>query len=470
MLYCDPDHPLVTTGLPRILSEEWTWHHLFPQSGFPVARVHWTPELTAMVEAQAQKDAHVRDYELYWIAKVLPSPVLKAQFLKLLEGDGHFKFWPALALVEVWGGADKEVRDALLPFLDADPKEIAMVAEALPAVVDDKQRCRAALLRSLRGKPKRVDFLMTGLRTLGVAADDDEAFEACWASREGMDAPLYDDSWRAHMIHTFPSRPQTRDLAVQEMVRHDGAVGAISESYASDVQMTGDLLKVICPLATGARSILVTALEGAAPSNITAARLLDVVREDTDGAVGSEATIGWVEAHAARGTLGSNHVNELAAGLDAVGPEYHHRRAAALVGLAIAGQMDRFVQKTDYKSEPLSIAVAGAFVRDDDRYLKRLVPRWGQLINAMGTEETVFERLEIAPESALALIEPGVPNGRKLFELLIREGAFIPAYFQTCTDQRDRSVRAEGRADAWPHHPIADAVRDQRVLGWAGGG
>ena len=117
----------------------------------------------------------------------------------------------------------------------------------IAVVAPDKEVCRAALLRALRGRPERVDFIFEGLRRLGVSGDDDEAFAAAQDAWNGMSAPFYQDQWRAQMIRMFPNRQEIRLLALQELNRRDGEIGAIAESYADDAEMLSRVLRVLAP-------------------------------------------------------------------------------------------------------------------------------------------------------------------------------------------------------------------------------
>lgn len=427
LVICDPDHAFVAPGMLDLLSHDWNIREIFAREGFPADKVRWTPELIGEIERFASKpDSRFNDYELYWIAKVVRSDTVKSELIRNLADADSIRFWSALALTEVWGGDDREVSAALLPFLHAEPEEVASVAEALPAVVLDKEACRSALLRALRGRPSRVDFIFSALRHIGVSSDDQEAFEAAQDAWSGLNAPLYQDQWRTNMILTFPSRSEVRAMAVEEMMRRDGAVGAIAESYSNDTEITSRLLRVLGPQPEGLRDHLVSALQLVAQSNDDALAALDATRKDAEGSISFEATIGWVEALLARGTFKPQHVEMLVTQLDAVGPDYEARRAAAVAGLAIVGHLDRFAGATEHQGKPLTVSTARWSLREDDRYLRRFLTRWDELIRALGGEAQVVERLEITPDSTLPLIEPSHPNAQRVFDLLMQMATSSP--------------------------------------------
>ena len=227
-----------------LLQHDFNLRHIFAEGGFPADKIPWNPGLVATVQRFVQAEKHV-GYELYWIAKVLPEPWLKGQILRNLASEGRFRFWSARALGDIWGGHDPEVRQAFHPLLDQDGGDVASVAEMLPAVVEDKEACRAAFLRALSSNPSDAASIVRGFRMLGIAPNDNRAFEACWDAGAHPRAPLYHDQWRAQMILTFPDRPAIREMAGTELHRRNGAVGAIATSYSADEAMTSELLRVL---------------------------------------------------------------------------------------------------------------------------------------------------------------------------------------------------------------------------------
>jgi hypothetical protein len=52
-------------------------------------------------------------------------------------------------------------------------------------------------------------------------------------------------------------------------------------------------------------------------------------------------------------------------------------------------------------------------------YLRRLLPKWDELVRALGSEEIVLERLDITPERTLRTIHAGIPGADRLFALLM---------------------------------------------------
>jgi hypothetical protein len=163
---------------------------------------------------------------------------------------------------------------------------------------------------------------------------------------------------------------------------------------------------------------LVQSLEAAAASNDAAAELLSTARQDTDGLVCSESIMGWVESTLARGPLAEADLGWLEKELETVGPEYEKRRTAGVVGLLLAGAIERFVRAKRYDGKPLDVEASPDLTRDD-MYLRRLLPRWDELSRALGGEESVFERFEISPERTLRAIHAGIPGADRLFALLM---------------------------------------------------
>ena len=420
LILCDPLNPLVNPGISDLLGHDWNIRQIFSERGFPADKIPWNPELVERVQRLVTgENAHILDFELYWIAKVLPEPWLKAQILKNLASESHwFRFWSAKALVEVWGPGDGEVREAFLPFLDHPMNDVASVADMLPIVVQDKQACRAVFLRALASKPKQVASIIGGFRTLCVSPDDDEVFEGCLSAGAHLGAPLYQDQWRTEMILTFPGRPTIREMARRELHARDGAVGAIAKSYFDDEEMMLELSGVLRPLPEADRLIVVSALQESAAADDHGLKLLEACRDDTDSAVAAEATFGWMELLVARGSIGADEVEAMDQALETVGPGYDVRRTAAVIALAIAGRLDRFAQATEQNGELLKVNAAPMFSRQDERYIRRVLRYWPRFIEALGSENAVIERLQIKADSILPLINPIDPNAERLFETL----------------------------------------------------
>ena len=129
--------------------------------------------------------------------------------------------------------------------------------------------------------------------------------------------------------------------------------------------------------------------------------------------------MGWVDSRLANNSLQQTDILELEKELSAVGPDYEHRRAAAVVGLTMAGQIDSVANKTDHKGEPETFRTTSALDRDDDRYIRRLLPHWNQLVEAFGGEEKTLQRLGLTPEMTLSVIMPGIENVNRLFKIMI---------------------------------------------------
>jgi hypothetical protein len=199
--------------------------------------------------------------------------------------------------------------------------------------------------------------------------------------------------------------------------RRDGAVGAVATSYSDDEAITSELLRRLRPLPEPERLIVVSALQEAAAADDRAVKLLEACPEDTGSAVAAEGTFGWMEALGTRGAITADQVEAMAKAADTVGPDYEERRTAAVIGLAIAGRLDRFAQATERGGELLKVSATPMFSRDDDRYLRRVLLYWPRLIDALGSEDAVIERLAMTAESILPQINPIEPNAERLFEI-----------------------------------------------------
>lgn len=421
LIMCDAEHPLVKAGLRALLSQNWLHREIFGPDGFPADRIKWTSGLLETVEGLTQKEkAYFPNYDFYWVAKRTKIESLKPRFIADLKQDRNgFKFWSAKALVEVWGSDDPEVRGVLLPFMDAAPADIALVAHLLPAIVGDAAACRKAFLAALHGPVERADFLFPALREVGVRSDDDEAFAVCMKSREAMKAPIYLDQWREQMILTFPGRIEVRNMALGELRRRDGEIGAVALSYRGDDEMISSMLGVLVPLQADARLALVASLRKAGVGDPRAFDLIDAAREDTDGSVSSEATIGSTEIKVAQHVIDAADIDRLNADLETVGPDYEARRCAAAIALGVAGRLDVFAAKTE-RAGPLEIPISRSALRGDDRYLRRILGLWPRLLVALDDPEVAMKRFGLTAETTLDLLDPIYPNARQLYDALMK--------------------------------------------------
>ena len=418
LFLCDSDHPLAHKELLQALHHDWILHDIFTPGHFPVDRVHWTPDLTARIEALVGTKERFIENDLYWISKVAPLPLLKQKFLEALRERQHLRFWCSRALAEVWGKADPEVQAIFASMLTAEPEAVADVAEELPLVIDDRTGCRDALLRAMRADVTRYDFILKGCKNLGIGTEDEEMVAAALQAGARKRSPLYRDAWCEGIINAFPTHPEVCSIALAELMRRDGSLGAVASNYPDDEDMCRRVLDALCPLDDKARMTLVQAIEAAAPSNDAAEGLLSATREDTDGLVCSESAMGWVEAALTRGGLSEDGVRWLEEELNAVGPEYEKRRTAAVVGLLLTGNIGRFVQAKRYDGKPLDVETSPDLTRDD-LYLRRLLPHWTELTAAFGSEQAVLERFSIGPERTLRVMHAGLTGSDHLFALLM---------------------------------------------------
>jgi len=419
LFLCDSRNAIAQRELLQVLSHDWVLHDMFTPGHFPVDHVTWTPELVAKVEANISAKDRYAENDLYWISKLLQLPLLKEKFLDALRKREHLSFWCARGLVEGWGKTDPEVHALFASMLGAEPKALAEVGEELPLVIDDRTACREALLRGLRGEV-RSDFLLGGCKNLGITADDEEVVRAALQAGARDTSPLYRDLWCAALIDAFAAHPDVRKIALGELMRRDGSLGAVARSYRDDKDMCQRVLGVLCPLDESARMTIVHSLEAGAPSNAAAFELLSAARQDTDGLVCGESIIGWVEAALARGPVPNDEIQWLENELYTGGPGYEKRRTAAVIGLLLTGNIDRFMRAKRYDGKPLDVGINPDLTKDD-LYLRRLLPRWPELMQALGGEKEILERFEMTPERTLKSMHAGVPNADRLFALLMEQ-------------------------------------------------
>lgn len=124
------------------------------------------------------------------------------------------------------------------------------------------------------------------------------------------------------------------------------------------------------------------------------------------------------EATLARGALPKQERDWLINELNTVGPEYEKRRMAAVIGLLVSGNIEPFARAKDHGDKTLNIRVNPDLTKED-LYLRRLLPRWDEMSQALGGEAAMLERLQITPEITLRSLHAGIPGAKRVFDLLM---------------------------------------------------
>lgn len=65
-------------------------------------------------------------------------------------------------------------------------------------------------------------------------------------------------------------------------------------------------------------------------------------------------------------------------------------------------------------------------LREDDRFLRRILTQWDDLIRALGGENQILERLDITADSVIPIIDPRHPNAQRVFDLLLKMSTSNP--------------------------------------------
>jgi hypothetical protein len=151
------------------------------------------------------------------------------------------------------GGADAEVRAALLATAEWPVEKRQRVAHALPHVVTDKAECRRLLLEIFAGDDRiRVDFALQGIRHLGIDATDRDATDRVLA--RGYDGERFVIANEAReVIAIFRDDPRVVDLAKRQLQREGGVIGTVASVFAGDAEMRRLVLRAAAPLELGMR-------------------------------------------------------------------------------------------------------------------------------------------------------------------------------------------------------------------------
>lgn len=419
LLLCDADNALAAKELSYMLERDFLFRSVVAED-FPADRIKWTPELEAQAQAYAnQENAHFRDYELYWLAKVLPKEWLKARILENLKHPMDNHLWSAKALVEFWGAADGEVRRALIGVAEIGGEATASIAQVLPAVMTDKVRCRSMLLDCLSADQARVDFVIAGLGALNLG-DDEEVFLACWEAGPKINGgELYKELWRDQIIRTFSRQARVRELANAELSRRFGQISATAETYGADPDMHSAILRAVDVMEASGRDVMIAQLRGAAFASEPAQDLLRLVTDDEDANVAAEGAVAWAEVVKSRDGATIADVEELRQRLFTMGSDFDQRRATALIALATLDRVDVFVDAVEIKGEKFKINLARPSYRGDDRYLRWMLRYWPELVKKLGGVEATIERLALSPEALLDLLKTDMPHSAEMYKLMM---------------------------------------------------
>lgn len=82
------------------------------------------------------------------------------------------------------------------------------------------------------------------------------------------------------------------------------------------------------------------------------------------------------------------------------------QRSSALL---LSGDIEHFLRARDHQGRPLDIALNPDLTKEDI-YLRRLMPRWTEMSQALGGDQAVLERLQICRKEACVRCMPVFPT------------------------------------------------------------
>jgi NACHT domain len=452
-----PDFGLLISGFPsdrevaNLVAADFANEHpqcLFDKDDLRALAVHFKsdPTVVPALEAWVMKHRTNDAYTLSHVARVGPTPTLKAELLRCVEND-HIAFWAASALVDLWGADDEEVL-ATLNNASVQPVDKRQnIAHVLPLVMVDRSLCRRLLLEIIASNKDRIraDFALEGLRLLGIDASDREATD-CVLSRGYDEERFVRESEVREVLLTFHGDQRVVDLAKRELQREFGAIGIVAEVFSNNPAMRQLVLDAAAPIDLIMRSAILECLSKRAAYDVDSRALISAARHEDAGEIGIEASIAFAQINRDTDQLSPEYLGEIQRELEAIGPRMDARRQAALASLAAIRRLDlmpgpdglsgiRGVELHKYRGLLRFVALEWASIAEglggDDQALAVLGLERGSFFDVFGNDVSssnamttfalslVEDSTKGAPAAAIRLVERVRPHSGFLRELCL---------------------------------------------------
>ena len=296
-------------------------------------------------------------YALSQLAGINPSDTVKAKLLDCLKspdaGVGHL----VDALVEHWGLGDVAVAAALRDAVDWPPACIAEVADRLPDLIGDKERCAGVLIDALKAcvndREGRLDHFFQALHQLGapipetiiqdlLQIDYTAGGEWVWVNACGL-------------MGAFPERPEVVDLVKRLLVRPTGVVSGAASWLEAQPGMKTAVLAVSAPLPSTLRLAAIHLLADRAVDNPAAFDLLALAGLDSHAQTAGAALLAESRARLARDEVTTEFLDRLIGQFDGAEVAVGGRRIGAYAGLALLDRLDLLEERE--RVRPLDLGI-----------------------------------------------------------------------------------------------------------------
>lgn len=391
---------------------------------------------SALDELLATPRQRQDDVFLAQAAEVARTQAFKEALLNVLPQPQRISFWPAAALINVWGSEDPDVRNALIELAHAPPEKRQYVTHILPLVLDDREDCRRRLLEAVTSSENvRVDFTLQGLRLLGVDSRDVEAIDIVLESRDFLEERFLLENETRELIQTFTGAPRVDGIAIRHLERNGGVIDAVARVYRDNAEMRSAVLRAAAPLPTELRLYLADRLGERAMHDDWAHATLTLGQDDSDQRVMSAAAIGDARVLKNRNAIDSEYLEKWTDELRVIGARMGTRRQTALATLATVNRLDLFAFTKERESaESVSLGIFGLYFMHNPYLARALAEGWGQFESVLGGTDVALGRLQIQRRKFLDEFGPylGLSESLKTAALAAIEaeaasGAFIPA-------------------------------------------
>jgi hypothetical protein len=201
----------------------------------------------------------------------------------------------------------------------------------------------------------------------------------------GQRAPAFDPG-QALLTH-FSANARVRRYALEALKDRAPPLAALALAFKEDPEIRAQVLAFANPLPTALRGDIVDA----ASREVILRPCLDTVLEGYDIEVDGELKIAASihDHHRVLARLPSGpspeHLAKLTRDLQASGPDFHERRAAAFAGMLLLGRVGDIVPMTEYGDKPLNIRTGTGYGHDSDSLMAIIVERWEELSQAFGS-------------------------------------------------------------------------------------
>nr|WP_304610488.1 NACHT domain-containing protein [Polymorphobacter megasporae] len=321
--------------------------------------------------------------ELSGLVATVPDERLRDVLIEIARDDTSIqKHWAVKALVSGWGTDDAAV-DGLFSEIRSWPdRRLFNLGAMMPMIEPDHAACRRRLISLGRDPAVRRDLLAVGFEACGCDGTDDEAVAILLATE-----PRDLISSLPILCRSFKVHPDVLALARDLLLARDPPFETLAVDLWFEPDIRGSLLRAATPLPLELRTVIAeTAVTGGAGT------ALGAIVEDYDGESDPELMTRLSIAHHRR-LSGEGRKDEvlpkLLNDLLSYGFRLEPRRAAALAGATIIGELDRVATLRE-NGKLANLVVSSPMHRIAD--VKRLMcENWQRFRDVFG--DTLKERL-----------------------------------------------------------------------------